>query len=102
MSYLFAHSIVQGAGPTFAYQLLCYTLFMRNEFTAIIERDGEWFVGWSPKVPGANGQRRSVDECRESLSAAIELIEEDGMGLKPHFSHLKNLAARLKSCPFAH
>ena len=49
---------------------------MRNEFTAIIERDGEWFVGWSPEIPGANGQGRTVDECRESLSAAIQLIAE--------------------------
>jgi predicted RNase H-like HicB family nuclease len=50
---------------------------MRNEFTAIIERDGEWFVGWSLEIPGANGQGRSVEECRESLSAAIQLILED-------------------------
>jgi predicted RNase H-like HicB family nuclease len=29
---------------------------MRNEFTAVIEKDGEWYVGWSPEIPGANGQ----------------------------------------------
>jgi hypothetical protein len=29
---------------------------MSNEFTAVIERDGEWFVGWSPEIPGANGR----------------------------------------------
>jgi predicted RNase H-like HicB family nuclease len=50
---------------------------MRNEFTAVIERDHEWFVAWSPEIPGANGQGRSVEECRESLSAAIQLILED-------------------------
>jgi predicted RNase H-like HicB family nuclease len=50
---------------------------MRNEFTAVIVRDGEWFVAWSPEIPGANGQGRSVEECRESLSAAIQLILED-------------------------
>lgn len=50
---------------------------MRNEFTAIIERDGDWFVGWSPEIPGANGQGRTVEECRESLAAAIQLILED-------------------------
>jgi predicted RNase H-like HicB family nuclease len=50
---------------------------MRNEFTAVIERDGEWFVAWSPEIPGANGQGHSVEECRESLSAAIQLILED-------------------------
>ncbi len=50
---------------------------MRNEFTAVIERDGEWFVGWSPEIPGANGQGRTMEECRASLSAAIQLILED-------------------------
>jgi predicted RNase H-like HicB family nuclease len=50
---------------------------MRNEFTAVIERDGDWFVAWSPEIPGANGQGRSVEECRQSLAAAIQLILED-------------------------
>jgi predicted RNase H-like HicB family nuclease len=50
---------------------------MHNEFTAVIERDGEWYVGWSPEIPGANGQGRTIEECRENLAAAIELILED-------------------------
>jgi len=58
-------------------QKLDYTRPMRNEFTAVIERDGDSFVAWSPEIPGANGQGRSVEECRESLSAAVQLIQED-------------------------
>ena len=50
---------------------------MRNEFTAVIERDGEWYVAWSPEVPGANGQGHTLAECRENLAAAIHLILED-------------------------
>ncbi|HEY2857430.1 MAG TPA: type II toxin-antitoxin system HicB family antitoxin [Terracidiphilus sp.] len=50
---------------------------MRNEFTAVIEHDGEWFVAWSPEIPGANGQGRTVEECRENLSDAIRLILDD-------------------------
>ena len=50
---------------------------MRNEFTAIIEQDGEWYVAYSPEVPGANGQGRTIDECRTSLADAIALILED-------------------------
>ena len=50
---------------------------MHNEFTAVIERDGEWFVAWSPEIPGANGQGRTVEECRDNLAAAIQLILED-------------------------
>jgi predicted RNase H-like HicB family nuclease len=50
---------------------------MKNEFTAVIERDGEWFVGYCPEIPGANGQGKTQDECREDLAKAIALILED-------------------------
>ena len=50
---------------------------MRNEFTAIVERDGEWFVSYCPEIPGANGQGRSKEESLESLTQAIELVLED-------------------------
>ncbi len=50
---------------------------MHNEFTAIIEPDGDWFVAYSPEIPGANGQGRSPEEARQSLAAAIALILED-------------------------
>lgn len=50
---------------------------MTNEFTGIFERDGEWYIGYCPEVSGANGQGRTLDECRESLIAAIKLILED-------------------------
>lgn len=50
---------------------------MRNEFTAIIERDGDWYIAYCPEIPGANGQGRTKDEARESLGEAIELILVD-------------------------
>ena len=50
---------------------------MRNEFTAIIERNGDWYVAYCPEVPGANGQGRTKDEARKSLGDAISLILED-------------------------
>jgi predicted RNase H-like HicB family nuclease len=50
---------------------------MRNEFTAIIERDGAWFVAYSPEVPGANGQGRTKAAARKNLAAAIALILRD-------------------------
>jgi predicted RNase H-like HicB family nuclease len=45
-----------------------------NQFTAVIERDGEWFIAFCPELPGANGQGRTKDECLESLREAIVLI----------------------------
>ncbi len=50
---------------------------MSNEFTAVIERDGKWFIGYCPEIPGANGQGHSKDECLQNLSAAIKLILEN-------------------------
>ena len=50
---------------------------MHNEFTAIIERDGEWCIAYCPEIPGANGQGRTKDEARHSLAEAIALILED-------------------------
>ena len=50
---------------------------MASEFTAVVEQDGEWFIAYSPEVPGANGQGKSKDEALQSLSEAIALIFED-------------------------
>jgi predicted RNase H-like HicB family nuclease len=50
---------------------------MHNEFTAIIERDGKWYISYCPEIPGANGQGRTKEECLKSLSEAIKLILED-------------------------
>jgi len=50
---------------------------MDNEFTAIIERDGEWFIAYCAEVPGANGQGKTKDEARENLAEAISLILAD-------------------------
>lgn len=50
---------------------------MANEFTAIFERDGDWYIAYCPEIPGANGQGKNKDEARESLAAAIALILED-------------------------
>ncbi|MDP8208509.1 MAG: type II toxin-antitoxin system HicB family antitoxin [Candidatus Electryonea clarkiae] len=50
---------------------------MQNEFTAIIEQDGKWYIAYRPEMPGANGQGRNIEECKKSLKAAISLILKD-------------------------
>ncbi|MCI0338193.1 MAG: type II toxin-antitoxin system HicB family antitoxin [Acidobacteria bacterium] len=50
---------------------------MHNEFTAIIEKDEDWFIAYCPEVPGANGQGNTIEECRGNLAEAIALILED-------------------------
>ncbi len=51
---------------------------MKAEFTAIIEptpEGGYWAI--CPEVPGANGQGETIDETKENLRQAIELILQD-------------------------
>jgi predicted RNase H-like HicB family nuclease len=51
---------------------------MKAEFTAIIEaapEGGYWAI--CPEIPGANGQGETIEETRNSLRQAIELILED-------------------------
>ena len=50
---------------------------MHNEFTAIIGKDGNWYISYCPEVPGANGQGKTIEESKASLAEAISLILED-------------------------
>ena len=49
---------------------------MHNEFTAIVEEDGPWYIAYCAEVPGANGQGKSREECLGSLREATALILE--------------------------
>ena len=49
---------------------------MDNEFTAIVEQDGPWFISYCAEVPGANGQGETKEACLANLRAAIALILE--------------------------
>ncbi len=50
---------------------------MRHEFSAVIERDNEWYIAYCPELPGANGQGRTLEECKDNLKDAIRLILDD-------------------------
>ena len=60
---------------------------MRNEFTAIVERDGPWFIAYCAEVPGATGQGKTHQECVASLRSAIaemlEILREDALRDRP-------------------
>lgn len=47
---------------------------MKAEFTAIIKKDGDWWIGWIEEVPGANAQEQTREELMESLRAAAQDI----------------------------
>jgi predicted RNase H-like HicB family nuclease len=51
---------------------------MKAEVTAIIEpapEGGYWAI--CPEIPGANGQGETIEEAKNNLREAIELIMED-------------------------
>ncbi len=51
---------------------------MKAEFTAILEpapEGGFWAI--CPEVPGANGQGETIEEAKDNLREAIELLLED-------------------------
>ena len=50
---------------------------MTNQFHAVYERDDDWYIGYCLEIPGANGQGKTLDECRDSLRAAIRIILDD-------------------------
>lgn len=50
---------------------------MDVKLTAEIHREGEWYIGFCPEVPEANGQGRSAEECLRSLKEAVLLLMED-------------------------
>jgi predicted RNase H-like HicB family nuclease len=48
---------------------------MQQEFTAIFERDGEWWIASAVEIPGAFSQGKTLEEARENLLDAVrELI----------------------------
>jgi predicted RNase H-like HicB family nuclease len=49
---------------------------MDNNFTAVFEQDGDWWIGYVEELPGAHTQGQTLDEARENLKEAISLILE--------------------------
>jgi len=47
---------------------------MESIFTAIFEKANDWYIGYVEELPGANTQGRTLEEARENLREAIELI----------------------------
>lgn len=49
---------------------------MKAEFTAIVKRDGDWWLGWVEEIPGANAQEKTKEELIISLREAVQDILE--------------------------
>ena len=51
------------------------------KLTAVFQKVPEGYIGWVEELPGANTQAPTLDEARESLSEAVELVLEANRAL---------------------
>ena len=47
---------------------------MESVFTGVFEKVGDWYIGYVEELPGANTQGKTLEEVRENLREAVELI----------------------------
>ena len=56
---------------------------MNSQYTAIVKREGDWWIGWIEEVPGVNCQERSREQLMESLKVtlkeALEFNKQDAL-----------------------
>lgn len=57
---------------------------MERRFTAIYQKEDDMWVAWVEELPGANTQGYTLDEARENLKEAVELILEANRELAAH------------------
>ncbi|MEO7539186.1 MAG: type II toxin-antitoxin system HicB family antitoxin [Pyrinomonadaceae bacterium] len=44
---------------------------MKNNYTAVVKQDGDWWIGWVEEIPGVNCQEATKDELLESLKVTL-------------------------------
>jgi predicted RNase H-like HicB family nuclease len=49
---------------------------MQRTFTGVFEKAGDWYIGYVEELPGANTHGKTLDEARENLREAIQLMLE--------------------------
>ena len=56
---------------------------MKNEYTAVVKREDDWWVGWIAEVPGVNCQEKTCDELKKTLEVtlkeALEFNRQDAL-----------------------
>jgi len=56
---------------------------MNRTYTAVVKKDGDWWIGWIEEVPGVNCQERTrellLETLRITLKEALKLNREDAL-----------------------
>ena len=45
---------------------------MGASYTAVVQQDGKWWIGWVEEIPGVNSQGQTRQELLENLRDALE------------------------------
>jgi predicted RNase H-like HicB family nuclease len=45
---------------------------MSNVYTAVVQRQDDWWIGWVEEIPGVNCQERTRESLMESLRLALK------------------------------
>jgi predicted RNase H-like HicB family nuclease len=43
-----------------------------NNYTAVIQKNDQWWIGWVEEIPGVNSQGQTREELIENLRSAVE------------------------------
>ena len=54
---------------------------MKLEFTAVFQKVPEGYIGFVEELPGANTQGKTLEEARENLEEAIQMVLEANRSL---------------------
>ena len=44
---------------------------MKNEYTAIVKQEGDFWIGWIEEIPGGNCQENTYEELKETLEVTL-------------------------------
>lgn len=59
---------------------------MKQQFTAVYEKRGKWYLGWVEEISGVNTQGKTLKETKENLKEALFLILETNKALNKRAS----------------
>jgi predicted RNase H-like HicB family nuclease len=54
------------------------------KYRAIIQKTGEWWIGWLVDLPGVNGQEKTKEELLESLRIGAEDMLQAEVEIPPN------------------
>ena len=59
---------------------------MAATYTAVIQQQGIWWIGWVKEIPGVNSQaktkRRMIENLKSALKEALEMNQAEALAAK--------------------